>query len=124
MSRRVFVCLADDLRPGEMTEVVVDRISIGVARGGIGGTEDATFYAFRNQCPHQGAPFHLGRLWEPMRYSEVGEFELDMSSLCVRCPWHGWEFDPSTGRSIHAPDRMRIRAYEVEVTDGHVYVML
>ncbi len=118
MSERVYVCEVDDLGPGEMTEVVLNRISIGVARD----KDGTSFYAFRNQCPHQGAPFHRGRLWEPMQFSNVGEFELDSSSVCVRCPWHGWEFNPETGKSIDAPDRMKIRAYGVEISKGAVYV--
>lgn len=126
MPQRIFACRVDDLQPGEMIEVVVNRISIGIARDNVkvNDTGSDTFYAFRNQCPHQGAPFHQGRLWEPMRYSGVGEFELDTSSLCVRCPWHGWEFDPSSGKSVDSPDRMKIRAYEVDIADGDLYVIV
>jgi 3-phenylpropionate/trans-cinnamate dioxygenase ferredoxin subunit len=33
----------------------------------------------------------------------------------LRCPWHGWEFDIKTGRSIFNPHRMRVKAYDVTV---------
>jgi 3-phenylpropionate/trans-cinnamate dioxygenase ferredoxin subunit len=33
----------------------------------------------------------------------------------LRCPWHGWEFDILTGRSIFNPHRTRVKAYDVTV---------
>jgi NAD(P)H-dependent nitrite reductase small subunit len=44
---------------------------------------DGRFYAIDNTCPHRGGP--------------LGEGELDGS--VVTCPWHGWEFDITTGAS-------------------------
>ena len=39
----------------------------------------------------------------------------------VRCPWHNWEFDLTTGRNVADPAR-RVRTYQVDVTDGEVFV--
>jgi nitrite reductase/ring-hydroxylating ferredoxin subunit len=39
----------------------------------------------------------------------------------VRCPWHNWEFDLTTGCNVADP-RRRIRTYEVDVSDGEVYL--
>jgi hypothetical protein len=33
----------------------------------------------------------------------------------LRCLWHGWEFDLTSGRSIFNPHRMRVRTYEVTI---------
>jgi len=33
----------------------------------------------------------------------------------LRCPWHGWEFDITSGRSIFNPHRVRVRTYAVIV---------
>ena len=33
----------------------------------------------------------------------------------VRCPWHGWEFDITTGRSVYNPHRLRVKIYDVAV---------
>ncbi|HZP80657.1 MAG TPA: Rieske 2Fe-2S domain-containing protein, partial [Chthonomonadaceae bacterium] len=33
----------------------------------------------------------------------------------LRCPWHGWEFDLLTGRSLFNPHKIRVRTYEVTV---------
>src|SRR4029077_17375763 len=40
-----------------------------------------TFYAIDDTCPHQGGP--------------LGEGELD--GTIVTCPWHGWQYDVTTG---------------------------
>ena len=39
------------------------------------------FSALDNKCPHQGGP--------------LGEGSIENGML--RCPWHGWDFDPCTG---------------------------
>ena len=33
----------------------------------------------------------------------------------LRCPWHGWEFDVTTGRSVFMPDAVRVKSYPVDV---------
>jgi nitrite reductase/ring-hydroxylating ferredoxin subunit len=39
----------------------------------------------------------------------------------VRCPWHRWEYDLTSGKLLVDPSR-GIRIYEVVVEDGEVYV--
>jgi nitrite reductase (NADH) small subunit len=39
----------------------------------------------------------------------------------LRCPWHGWEFDPKTGRCLDDP-AMRVAVYDAKVVDGRVLV--
>ena len=39
----------------------------------------------------------------------------------VRCPWHNWEFDVTTGQNLADPKR-RVRTYDVDVDDGKVYL--
>ena len=41
------------------------------------------FSALDNACPHQGGP--------------LGEGSIENGML--RCPWHGWDFDPCNGQS-------------------------
>ena len=47
--------------------------------------------------------------------SKPGEYIWAREGEILRCPWHGWEFDITTGRSIFNPHRMRVRTYEVTV---------
>jgi 3-phenylpropionate/trans-cinnamate dioxygenase ferredoxin subunit len=41
----------------------------------------------------------------------------------VRCPWHKWEFDIATGRSL-VDARLRVRRYAVRIDGGEVVVTL
>lgn len=71
------------------------------------------FTAMDNRCPHQGGP--LGE----------GSIEIGSDGQCwLRCPWHGWDFDPKTGRPPggHADSGQTL--YPVEVRDDGVYVGL
>ncbi len=43
-----------------------------------------------------------------------------MDGRVLRCPWHGWEFDLVTGRSLFEPSRVRVKVYQVIVEDGDV----
>ena len=47
--------------------------------------------------------------------SKPGEYIWARDGEIVRCPWHGWEFDITTGRSIFNPHKMRVKTYEVTV---------
>ena len=44
-----------------------------------------------------------------------GTFRFGREGEILRCPWHGWEFDVTTGRSIFNPHAVRVRAYPVAV---------
>lgn len=44
-------------------------------------------YALDNSCPHEGGPLGEGTLEE----------------CVVSCPWHGWEFDVTTGECLNMP---------------------
>jgi thiamine pyrophosphate-dependent acetolactate synthase large subunit-like protein/nitrite reductase/ring-hydroxylating ferredoxin subunit/CDGSH-type Zn-finger protein len=66
--------------------------------------------ALENACPHQGGP--LGE----------GSIECDQAGECwLRCPWHGWDFHPLSGKSPGAHDD-GVRTYPVEERDDGVYV--
>src|ERR1041384_4178950 len=76
-----------------------------------------TFYALRNSCPHQGAPLCLGSLKGTCLPSRPGEYIWAREGEILRCPWHGWEFDVTNGKSIFDPHRLRVRSYEVTVEE-------
>lgn len=62
--------------------------------------------ALDNQCPHQGGP--------------LGEGSIEQGLL--RCPWHGWDFDPCTGKAPGYDDG--VDTYRVKIECGAVYVGL
>ena len=64
---------------------------------------DGQYSALDNRCPHQGGP--------------LGEGTIEDGWL--RCPWHGWDFDPRTGEGKQGACS---RVFPVEVRDDGVYV--
>jgi nitrite reductase/ring-hydroxylating ferredoxin subunit len=87
--------------------IEVDGTEVGVFC--VGGK----FTAFENVCPHMGGPICQGKiiarvqeLVAPDRTSLGLSFSKDQTN--VACPWHGYEFDISTGRHQGNP-RMRLR---------------
>ena len=91
--------------------------SIGVARTTSG------WYAIRNSCPHQGAPLCMGTIGGTMLPSGPDEMRWGLEGRVVRCPWHGWEFDLESGRSLYVGGGLAA-TYPVQVDDGVVSVML
>jgi nitrite reductase (NADH) small subunit len=93
--------------------------SVGVVRTGRG------FFAVHNRCPHQGAEVCAGLLTGgTMVASRPHEYVYTHDALVVVCPWHRWEFDLETGRTIGGISSKRLAVYAVEVLDDQVYVRL
>jgi nitrite reductase/ring-hydroxylating ferredoxin subunit len=110
----------DELPPGTKRRVEVDLVIRGsrVRRVIAVFNVDGTFYALRDVCPHQGAPLSSGIILGQLRATGPGEYEFDGECKKVRCPWHGWEYDLSTGQSWYDPEHDRVRAYPVAVQSG------
>lgn len=79
---------------------------------------DSRFYAVKNTCPHMGAELCKGKLTGTTRALRTKDGHVDMEWIrdgeILRCPWHHWEFDILTGRTLF-PSRRRVATYEVEV---------
>ena len=94
------------VNPGELE---VDRVTTVVAAGrAICITRTAKGYgALDNRCPHQGGPLGDGQI-------ENGY---------VICPWHGYEYNPCTGKPPEGfPDAAT--GYPIEQRDDGLYVEL
>lgn len=113
---RVVVGRVDELPEGSTRVIDVQGRSIGVFH------DQGRFTALRNVCPHHGAPLCVGSTSGTMITTapHVYEWSDDPDERVVRCPWHGYEFRLSDGRSITDPQRMRVRTYVVEVEGEHV----
>ena len=92
---------AASLPEGRVRTVTLGRRSIVLTHVG------EAFGALDNRCPHQGGP--------------LGEGSIEHGWL--RCPWHGYDYDPLTGTPPpgfrDAPAR-----FPIEVRDDGVYVGL
>jgi len=80
------------------------------------------YFALLNRCPHQGGSLCGGQLIGLLESKEPGEYSYTRRGEIVRCPWHGWEFDLETGRSLLEPKRLGLKTYPVSVEDGMVVV--
>ncbi|OYR81241.1 pyruvate oxidase, partial [Halorubrum distributum] len=89
----------DELPEGRVTAVSCGGTTVAMTR------YDGEYAALDNSCPHQGGPLGEGSI-------EAG---------CLRCPWHGWDFDPLTGETP-GPHDDRVETFPVEVRDDGVYV--
>jgi nitrite reductase (NADH) small subunit len=105
-----------DLPPGSMTIVRPDD-GPGIGVFNVAGE----FYALRNHCPHMGAPLCRGVVngTSTPTARPSGEFEptWGRDGEIITCPWHHWEFDIRTGRTVF-PSKSRARTYEVEVQEA------
>jgi nitrite reductase (NADH) small subunit len=63
------------------------------------------FRAIDNTCPHRGGP--------------LGEGALE--GKIVTCPWHGWQYDVTTGKVMQNPT-VGVACYAVEVRGDEVFV--
>ena len=102
---RLVVCPAAELLPGSRRIVEHDGRSIGVFN------VDGQLFALKNVCPHKSAPLCEGPLTGLATGDRPGTPALERAGEIVRCPWHGWEFDIRTGRSVFNPHRVRTKSY-------------
>ena len=111
------VAKVDEIPPGGRKIVRLEGREVGIFN------LDGRFHALKSACPHQGARVCLGRVVGTTMPSEVAEFSYGLEGRILRCPWHSWEFDITTGQSVFDPE-VRLKTYPVEVADGEVVVAI
>jgi len=89
---------ADELPEGRVKPVTCLHRTLCMTR------HEGRYGALDNHCPHQGGP--------------LGEGSIENGLL--RCPWHGWDYDPITGKAPGYDDG--VQTFEVDVRDGGVWV--
>jgi nitrite reductase/ring-hydroxylating ferredoxin subunit/uncharacterized membrane protein len=93
---------AHQLKANQMILVHVDGRRIVLAR------KDSGFAAFDDSCTHRGGSLAGGM----------------MTCGTVMCPWHGSQFDVSSGAVRGGPAKEPIIAYQVDETGGKVRIAL
>ncbi len=66
-----------------------------------------TVYAIDGICLHAGGPLAEGKLEGPI----------------ITCPWHGWQYDVTTGRHCLNAN-LCTTSFPVEICDGDVFVQV
>lgn len=112
-----YIANAEDIQDGDRKIVDVEGRSIGLYR------VKGEYYALHNRCPHEGAQLCKGLVCGTTMPSEVYQYEYGREGEIVRCPWHGWEFDIKTGKSLF-DEKVRTRTYKVQVVDGKIGIVI
>ena len=99
MANFVKVAAVADVPPG--TGRCVEASGKQIALFNVGGT----FHAIDNTCVHRGGP--------------LGEGELEGN--IVTCPWHGWQYDVTTGVNT-MDENERVDHYDVKIEGDNVLV--
>jgi nitrite reductase (NADH) small subunit len=95
------VAKLSEIPPGSIRTVQAGGKTLAVAN--VAGT----IYALDNVCLHRGGP--------------LGEGQLEGS--VVTCPWHGWQFDVSTGKAVQNPNA-GVGCFQTEIRGDEVFVEL
>ena len=92
----------DDLKRDQMILIHSSGKRIVLAR------TEGTFVAFDDRCTHKGGSLAAGAM------------------VCgtVQCPWHGSQFDASTGAVKAGPATQKVTTYRVELLNNTVYLYL
>jgi 3-phenylpropionate/trans-cinnamate dioxygenase ferredoxin subunit len=111
MAKHVVAPLAE-MPPGSRRLVRVGERAIVVFN--VGGA----FFAINDRCPHGGGSLSCGVLTGLVESDAPGRYRYSRQGEILRCPWHAWEFDLRTGRSICDPRRMKVRQWPAGVEPG------
>jgi nitrite reductase (NADH) small subunit len=89
----------DDIPPGTIREFQVEGNTIAIANVG------NKYYAINNVCLHRGGPLAEGVL----------------TGKVVTCPWHGWQYDVTTGKLVANP-AVAVRTYILEERGDDIWL--
>ncbi len=101
LPEQVRVAAVSDIPEGTGREVIVRDLVIAVYH------VDGQFYALDGICPHAGGPLGAGAL----------------TGCVVTCPWHGWQFDVTTGQHCLNP-RIEQRRFPVTIEGDQILISL
>lgn len=82
-------------------------------------------YAIPNTCFHQNGPLCLGATSGTVIANEQTSMQrvwMHDGEIAV-CPWHGFEFNVTTGACLAYPGR-RIPTYEVKIEGDRIIIIL
>ncbi|MEO0530807.1 MAG: Rieske 2Fe-2S domain-containing protein [Planctomycetota bacterium] len=90
-----------DLPDGQAIEVVAGEAILALVRVG------DEVHALDGMCAHQGGPLGKGTV----------------EGCTLTCPWHGWQYDVTTGRQ-KLSEHIRQRRYPVRIEGDTIFVRL
>ena len=97
----VTVARAGDIAPGSARQVTIDGRWVALFN------VDGVYHAVDNLCLHRGGPLCEGM----------------MKGNVVTCPWHGWQFDVTSGALMQDPT-VGVSHHETRVVADEIQVKL
>jgi nitrite reductase/ring-hydroxylating ferredoxin subunit len=110
------VCAVEELGEGELAHVRVGDRDVVVVRSSGG-----KLHAVAGRCLHQGALLSGGRVLTDVEGERPGHYRLAEGREVLKCPWHGYEYDLTSGCALF-DRRRRLRSYQVAEHGGRVVV--
>lgn len=101
MAEWIHVAAASECPPGSVIEKLAGDRIIAIAH------VDGEWHALDGLCAHQGGPLGQGTL----------------CGTVLTCPWHGWEYDATTGQHCTAAN-VRQPSFPIEDRGGELFVCL
>ena len=98
MAELVTVAKTSELGPGQAKAVQVKGCTIALFN--VGGT----YYAIDETCTHAGGPLSEG----------------SVGGTTVTCPWHGAQFDLTSGKALTPPAPEGVTRYPVRVEGNEI----
>jgi len=92
----------NDLLPGSMKLVEAGGKQILLVN------VEGNIYAIANTCTHRGGPLNDGTL----------------EGKVVSCPWHGGQFDVTTGKVLSPPPEIDEQTYQVKIQGNNVIIVI
>jgi len=89
----------EEVPAGTIREFQLDGKTVALAN--VGGK----LFAINNVCLHRGGPLGQG----------------DLAGQIVTCPWHGWQYDVTSGKLTTNP-AIGVETYEVELRGDDIFV--
>jgi len=99
MPKYIKVAKVNEMPPGTAREFHADGKVIALFN------VDGQFFAIDNTCLHRGGPLGQGALEDKV----------------VTCPWHGWQYDVTTGTLV-SNQEIKVQTYEVKVEGDDIAV--
>ncbi len=101
MPNAVRAASIDELPPGGCLEVTIQDHVVALFN------VEGRVYAMDGVCPHAGGPLGKG----------------DLQGDVITCPWHGWQFDVTTGAHCLSPT-IQHPCYPVQLEGDEIFVEL
>ena len=116
------VASADELGAGDRLVTQIAGREVAVFN------HDGEYYAYLNWCFHQGGPCCEGPISGTAqatydRATRETTLTWEREGEILNCPWHGWEYDLTTGDCLSRRD-VTLPSYPVEVRDGEIVVTM